>query len=135
MRVKCEICKKPIVTTKGLKKDICIMCAKAEIEKATVRKFYISIIPDVIAVARKSGYAIGVHGSLTRDLDLIGAPWIKRCVKPITLVKRLAKALDAYYNPEGTVRPHGRISYLIYFKIRENIPPHAYIDLSIYQKQ
>lgn len=38
--------------------------------------FYRSIIPNISAAAREHGYAIGVHGSLRRDLDLIAAPWI-----------------------------------------------------------
>lgn len=37
--------------------------------------FYRSILPKLREAARAEGYALGVHGSLRRDLDLIAVPW------------------------------------------------------------
>lgn len=37
--------------------------------------FFTSRIPSIREAAREHGYAIGVHGSLRRDLDLIAVPW------------------------------------------------------------
>ena len=42
-----------------------------------MQAFYESCIPKIREVARACGYAIGVHGSLRRDLDLIAVPWIE----------------------------------------------------------
>lgn len=40
-----------------------------------LQAFYESILPAIREVARECGYAIGVHGSMRRDLDLIAIPW------------------------------------------------------------
>lgn len=40
-----------------------------------LKPFYLSILPKIRAAARELGYAVGVHGSLYRDLDLIAVPW------------------------------------------------------------
>ena len=38
-------------------------------------EFFLSRLPSIRTVARVLGFAIGVHGSLRRDLDLIAVPW------------------------------------------------------------
>jgi hypothetical protein len=38
--------------------------------------FYLSRLDVIRGAARTCGYAIGVHGSLRRDLDLIAVPWV-----------------------------------------------------------
>lgn len=43
--------------------------------KTELEAFYVSILPKIKEAARVCGYAIGVHGSLRRDFDLIAAPW------------------------------------------------------------
>ncbi|PKM88411.1 hypothetical protein CVU83_01725 [Candidatus Falkowbacteria bacterium HGW-Falkowbacteria-2] len=103
-------------------------------EKEELKNFYLSLIPGIREVARKSGYAIGIHGSLTRDLDIIGAPWVDNCVGALTLVKRVAKKLDAYYQTSLSKKPHGRKCYVIFFKFMDGPLAHAYIDFSIYPK-
>ena len=47
--------------------------------------FYRSIIEPMRAAARAHGYALGVHGSMRRDLDLIAAPWREGCSDKDTL--------------------------------------------------
>lgn len=39
--------------------------------------FYNSVMPRIRVVARELGFAIGLHGSMRRDLDLIAVPWIE----------------------------------------------------------
>lgn len=39
-------------------------------------QFYKAAIPRMREAARLCGYALGVHGSLRRDLDIIAAPWV-----------------------------------------------------------
>ena len=46
-------------------------------------------------LAREVGYAIGVHGTLERDLDLIAAPWTKEAVGNRDLMEHIAKGLNA----------------------------------------
>ena len=43
--------------------------------KDELERFYRGIIPNIRAAARAEGYAIGLHGSIRRDLDLIAVPW------------------------------------------------------------
>ena len=38
--------------------------------------FYTTALPKIRAAARELGYAIGLHGSMTRDLDLMAVPWV-----------------------------------------------------------
>lgn len=40
-----------------------------------LKEFYESILPAVREAARYCGYAIGLHGSFRRDMDLIAVPW------------------------------------------------------------
>lgn len=55
-------------------------------------------LPDVArirALAREVGYALAVHGSLERDLDVIAIPWTTDAVGNHALIEHLAKGLDA----------------------------------------
>lgn len=55
-------------------------------------------IPDIAAIqasAREVGYAIGVHGSLERDVDLIAAPWTDSAVDAETLFQHIAEGINA----------------------------------------
>lgn len=96
--------------------------------KPALRRFYLSILPDVRKAAVKSGYALGVHGSMTRDLDLIAAPWTPRAVAPVTLAWRIHDAATKRHWPKPRLfirKPHGRVGYVLYVGTR------AYIDLSV----
>jgi hypothetical protein len=44
--------------------------------KREIKRYYTSLLPELRRVAREYGYELGLHGSMTRDLDLIAAPWI-----------------------------------------------------------
>lgn len=47
------------------------------------------------SLAREVGYAIGVHGTLERDLDLIAAPWTDEAVGNHALIEHIAQGLGA----------------------------------------
>lgn len=99
--------------------------------------------------AEQLGYAIGVHGSLARDLDLMAAPWTEEASDPDTLVEAVREIVGGYIVPHGTLagrwsvekgefvecavqnpvhKPHGRVAWSI------NLGGGAYIDLSIMPK-
>lgn len=73
------------------------------------------IIDRIRDVARIHGWAIGVHGSLVRDIDLIGVPWTADAATPETLVEAIMRVTD--YNASGhrlgAPRPGGRRSILL----------------------
>lgn len=41
-----------------------------------MERFYNRCLPAIREAARAQGYAIGLHGSMRRDLDLIAVPWV-----------------------------------------------------------
>lgn len=54
-------------------------------------------MPDVEpirALAKEKGYAVGVHGTLERDLDLIAAPWTDTACPPQELAEHIAQGIN-----------------------------------------
>lgn len=60
------------------------------------------MIDELRACARKYGWAIGEHGSMERDVDLILVPWSEAAIP--------AKELATVFLTECTLQPHGDIS-------------------------
>jgi hypothetical protein len=57
--------------------------------------------------AKKLGYAIAVHGSLERDLDLIAAPWDEEAIGNHEFLEKLSEAIGAKI-VDIERKPHGR---------------------------
>lgn len=79
---------------------------------------YVWMIPLFTAAARKVGYALGVHGSLNYDLDLVAVPWTDEAVAAEVLIVALCAAISlsehhraAITGPTG--KPHGRRAWVI----------------------
>jgi hypothetical protein len=66
-------------------------------------------------LAREVGYAVGVHGSLKRDVDLIAAPWSEQAVDAATLVSHLCAGMNAAVIGVSENKPHGRIAFNLQF--------------------
>lgn len=101
--------------------------------RAFVDAFLSEALPGLQLAARGCGYALAVHGSLARDIDLIAVPWTEGADKPELLVQRLCGALSALVGravnlrgDDWTEKPHGRRALTI---ILPGICPQ--IDLSI----
>lgn len=94
---------------------------------------YTRLIDPIRAIAKQLGYAIGVHGSLKRDIDLIAVPWADHAVAPellaqgiINVVKFSNKNHWVHVNPSrSTDKPHGRLCWSIF------VTGSVYIDLSV----
>lgn len=105
-------------------------------------KFYKRLIEPLRAQARSLGYAIAVHGSLKRDIDLIAIPWTEDAADP----RQLADGLYAVtamvmgfvpprsYSLKGCdhtlagmpgMKPHGRLGWVW------QLGGGVYIDLSV----
>lgn len=54
------------------------------------------------------GYALAVHGSLHRDLDLIAVAWREDADSPETLVEMLQQHEGLIYSGPWVDKPHGR---------------------------
>lgn len=94
-------------------------------DQKVIDEIYPAAIPVVREVALKHGYAIGVHGSQKRDLDLIAAPWTPEASDAKTLAKAIAQELNWWILDEIIKKPHGRLAFTIYTH------NHANIDLSV----
>ena len=93
-------------------------------------------IEKVREVARDCGYAIGVHGSRERDLDLMAVPWTESAIAPQHLVRALLSRLPnlqlkPHPEPElltnPTRMPNGRIAWAFI-----GAPACGYLDLSVF---
>lgn len=100
-------------------------------KEPTIAPIYCVLFPRIIEAARAFGYAIAVHGTLQRDLDLVAIPWTDEAVDAEALVKAVIEACGGYLadwrkdTEDPTSKPHGRLAWSIH------IDPHAYIDLSV----
>lgn len=97
---------------------------------------YVEYLPEIRKRAMELGWAVGVHGSLIRDFDLIAVPWIEDACSEEQLFDIVCDAVDSIGSMREKVdredsiarkliRPHGRVSYDI------QLGYGAYIDLSI----
>lgn len=78
-------------------------------------------------LAREVGYAVGIHGSLKRDVDLIAVPWTDEAVKITKLIDHLKAGLNARQVGDGENKPHGR--YAVTLQMDGYFKP---IDLSVF---
>ena len=86
----------------------------------------------MVKVAYESGYALAVHGSMVRDLDVIAVPWIPAAVDPAILARSLCDAVGGFFagaeegvTPAPAVKDHGRLVWTIVLGGRH------FIDLSV----
>jgi hypothetical protein len=102
---------------------------------------YVSMIPPLTIAAREVGYALAVHGSMGRDLDLVAVPWIEEAVSAEQLIMRLLSAcgyagghvvhrderkdLSQGNGDLPGIKPHGRRAWSIHFQNG------MYLDVSV----
>ena len=77
---------------------------------------YVCHLPRITALAREYGYAIAVHGSLQRDLDLIAVPWSEVATDDETLVLAIARMVGGFIldHERAMAKPHGRKAWTIH---------------------
>ena len=98
---------------------------------------YAAIVPIVQSVARRLGYAVAVHGSMARDLDLLAAPWTDDAVSAEELAAAVRDALYCEYfegMEQPKQKPHGRLAWSMRFVDKSGLIEHVggpYIDLSV----
>jgi hypothetical protein len=85
---------------------------------------YVGLFPILAEVAQQHGYALAVHGSVSRDFDLVAIPWAKAVADAETLIRAIAAAMsytmDTAITPDRLMeppytehKPHGRRSWAI----------------------
>lgn len=86
-------------------------------------------------VAREYGYALAVHGSLARDIDLVAVPWTEQARDPDALLSDLKGAAIGVFGrarldpkDEWTDMPHGRRAKSIHVYCEGHF---FYFDISV----
>lgn len=77
---------------------------------------YARVFTKARVLAWAEGYAIAMHGSFTRDLDIVAIPWAERVCEPEHLIRRIeaATGLKQTGHPPGK-KPHGRLAWTLLF--------------------
>ncbi len=96
---------------------------------------YAQLLPRIREAAKSLGYAIAIHGTMFRDLDLLAVPWVEDAAPAEELVEVVRDAVGGYVigerldkgqiSDEPTRQPHGRKSWNICWGGR------PFIDLSV----
>jgi hypothetical protein len=96
---------------------------------------YVAYFSAMARVAESCGYALALHGSLNRDLDLIAVPWTAHCLDADDLVAALVRHVDGLLHVPETdggqwsPRPHGRRAVVLL------LTGGGYVDLSVMPRQ
>lgn len=104
------------------------------VQGAANRALLDAILPAIRLAARNQGYAVAVHGSLNRDIDLIAVPWREGAMNADLLVETICGAVTGVvgsclkHGEEWTEKPHGRRARTLMVYCGEN---HMQIDLSV----
>lgn len=93
---------------------------------ANYAPMYCALYPQLAEIARRHGYALAVHGSLGRDMDLICVPWAETVSEPRAVIDAITSKLAIeLVGDAGTPKNHGREAWTIAVGFGE-----CFIDLS-----
>lgn len=93
--------------------------------------YMLHVVPKLIPVAKRLGYAIALHGSFLRDLDVVAVPWTDEAVSAEELAEALRAEVHGWLQDktgrrDPAPKPHGRLCWSIH--LEEGV---GYIDLSV----
>jgi len=103
-----------------------------------MQKFFLSRLEPIRRAAKEHGYAIALHGSCRRDLDLIATPWVENHSSPDVLawaVQRAACGItQSKYSWES--KPAGRVATSfpicwVGFDYDRSVKSMGHLDLSV----
>lgn len=84
-----------------------------------------AMYPQLAEIARGHGYALAVHGTLGRDMDLVCIPWVDGAKSPDEVVRAMVAHFSLRPIGEPEQKKHGRIAYTISVGFGE-----CFLDLS-----
>jgi hypothetical protein len=89
-----------------------------------------AMYPGLCEIFHRHGYALAVHGSLARDLDLIAIPWAGSISCPAKVLEDVTTEYAVRLIGEVEQKPWGRIAYTLSCGFAD-----CAIDLSFIQAQ
>lgn len=97
---------------------------------STLRAVYKQVWPEALRVSQAHGYALALHGSLERDMDLVAFPWARGASTPRALAKAIARALGGRIDPDHDPdeKLYGRKAWII------RLGGGAHLDFSVTPK-
>jgi len=88
--------------------------------------FYAALYPALREAAHGAGYALALHGSLAKDLDVVAVPWTTGAVPAEDLIRRLCEAAGGFAPSPPVDMPHGRKAWTVHLGTTG-----GYVDVSI----
>ena len=76
---------------------------------------YASIYHELAEVARSFGYTLAVHGSLSKDFDLIAVPWVEGAASPEAVIAEIEDQFALKATGGLVLKPHGRLCQTMVF--------------------
>ncbi len=73
--------------------------------------YAVACYPALAEIARRHGYALAIHGSMTRDFDVIAIPWDNEASDPQQVIDQIHAETGIILTGEPVKKPHGRIAY------------------------
>ena len=114
-----------------------------DVSRATA---YALLLPQLMKAGREVGYAIAVHGSMARDLDIVAIPWAEEAVSAERLIMHLMAEVDGELRNGGrkrddgewesvpasepSTKPHGRLAWTIFLGHKG-----LHLDVSVMPRQ
>lgn len=86
---------------------------------AFIESILSAILPAIRVAARQKGYAVAVHGSLKRDIDLVAIPWAPPTATSTqeelvdAVCGAVAGVLGACHKHSASDKPHGRKAWTL----------------------
>lgn len=89
--------------------------------------FYAAMWEDLRKEALEVGWALGLHGSLVSDMDIMAMPWTEEAVHPLEMILALKKCFDKPKEIQltETPMPNNRMVYTL------SIWADFYLDINV----
>lgn len=103
-----------------------------DFNRKAIKRTYKAMLPGLQKAARECGYALAVHGSMSRDLDLIAVPWVEDAKPAAELAFQLAVSCNGLIVGNDFEEPYRRLFHInMPWRGTEN---RNYIELSVTPK-
>lgn len=94
--------------------------------------FYASIWPDIKQAATNCGWALGLHGSLSSDMDIMAMPWTEDAKSVEELMQSISDCFTGNMWKDEHIVPHyGKPNNRVVYTM--NIWADFYLDINIIQ--